>query len=299
MEFSDSLRPEFGYLYKKSISQVAQFENSLEKTDLSANEVLRAHFCIAEHFTEVGSGLGGVGAKDIDLLLSALSRQHVGFGLTAKWKTVHEKAATLMFGMIKNHPFYDANKRTAYLSTIHYLYVNGYIPTVTEKELEDLTVLIANNGLEKFRRYKELKKKGDDPEVRFLAHYLKKNTRVLDRTQYLVTYRELSKILKSYDVWLENPHNNQIDVMRWEEVPVVRKSFFQRRSTTKEVRRVCVLGFPGWTKTVGQGRLKHVRQQLGLTPENGVDSQSFFRGVDDMRVLLELYEGALKRLADR
>ena len=299
MQFSDSLRSELAYLYKKSSSEVSAFEETLERTDLSAKEVLRAHFCIAEHFTAAGNGLGGIGVKDTNMLISALSRQHVGFGVNTKWNTVHEKAATLLFGMIKNHPFYDADKRTAYLSTIHYLYSNGFILTVTERELEDLTVLVANNGLSKFRRYKELRKKADDPEVRYIAHYLKQNTRMVDRKQYLLTYRELSNILKPYDVWLENPHNNQIDVMHWEDVEVPRRTVFHKKKTTKEIRRGCVLGFPGWTKTVGHGRLKHLRKQLKLTPEDGVDSQSFFRGVDDMRVLLDLYEGALMRLADR
>ena len=299
MQFSETLRTEYAYLYERAVSDVSEFEDALDKTDLSAIEVLMAHFCIAEHFTDVGSGLGGVGAKDINLLLSALSRQHVGFGSKLKWNTIQEKAATLLFGMIKNHPFHDANKRTAYLATVHYLYRNGFILTISETELEDLTVLVATDGLSKYRRFKDLKKKADDPEVRFLAHYLKKHTRVLDRTQYLVSYRELEKILKAYDVWLEKPHNNQIDVMRWEDVPAPRKTIFSKARTKKEIRRVCVLGFPGWGKTVGQGRLKHLRLQLGLTPENGVDSQSFFRGVDDMRVLLDQYEGALKRLADR
>lgn len=174
-----------------------------------------------------------------------------------------------------NHPFHDANKRTAYLSTIHYLFRNGYLITVSEKALEDMTVLVANNGLGKFPRFRNLKKKGDDPEVRFLSHYLRQNTRKIDRTQYFVTYRELEKILQRYHAWMENPHNNQIDIMHWEEIVVSKKGFFKKEITSKEARRACVLGFPGWTKQVGRGRIKHVREALGLTPQNGVDSQSF------------------------
>ena len=34
-------------------------------------------------------------------------------------------------------------------------------------------------------------------------------------------------------------------------------------------------------------------------PEDGVDAQAFFYDVDDMRVLIDLYEGALRRLAYR
>ena len=154
-----------------------------------------------------------------------------------------------------NHPFHDANKRTAYLSTIFYLHRSGYVIEVSEKELEDMTVLVANRGLKKYPRFRLLQKKSSDPEVEYLSHYLKKNTRKIDREQYIVTYRELQKILKRYDVWMENPHNNQIDIMHWEEVIVPRKGIFGKERKTKEIRRACVLGFPGWNKQAGKGRI--------------------------------------------
>lgn len=300
LDFRNSLLSDLHYLYDRSLFDVATFESNLDATDLSASEVLKAHFAVVDYFLRKGEGegIGGYGPKDTGLLISALSRQFVGYQGVDKWHTAPEKAATLLFGLVQNHPFYDANKRTAYLSTVHYLYQNGLVITVSEKALEDMTVLVAQNGLEKFPRFRDLKKKGDDPEVRFLTHYLRQNTRKIDRQQYLITYRELEKILKRYDAWLENPHNNQIDVMRWETV-TKRSGLFGKKTESKEVRRACVLGFPGWTKQVGKGRLGHVRKALGLVPENGVDSQSFFKDVDDMRVLIEMYEGALHRLAYR
>ncbi|MEL6509787.1 MAG: type II toxin-antitoxin system death-on-curing family toxin [Pseudomonadota bacterium] len=300
LDFRESLLSDLHFLYDRSLLDVAKFESNLKTTDLSASEVLKAHFAVVDYFLRKGEGegIGGYGPKDTGLLISALSRQFVSYEGFDKWHSVPEKAATLLFGLVQNHPFYDANKRTAYLSTVHYLYQNGLVITVSEKALEDMTVLVAKNGLAKFPRFRDLKKKDSDPEVRFLAHYLKQNTRKIDRQQYLVTYRELEKILKRYDVWLENPHNNQIDVMRWETV-TKKSGLFGKKTSSKEVRRVCALGFPGWTKQVGKGRLSHVRKALGLVPENGVDSQSFFKDVDDMRVLIEMYEGALQRLAYR
>lgn len=298
-DFASSLSSELSYLYLEALKVVAPMQSQYQKGDLSINEVVRAHFCLADHFIQAGQGIGGVGVKDEGMLISALSRQYVSFGTTQKWTTVFDKAATLMFGLVKNHPFYDANKRTAYLSTVHYLYSNGFIMTATEKELEDMTVWVANNELHRFSRFRDLKKKDSDPEVRFLSHYLRRNTRKVDRTQYMISYRELEKILKRYGVWLENPNNNFIDVMHWVDVEVPRTSFLSKRKTNKEIRRAFALGFPGWNKQVGKGRLGHIRKELNLTPEHGVDSQSFFRDVDDMKVLLGTYEGALHRLADR
>lgn len=299
MQFRESLNDEMSYLYARSLEDVSDFEAHITPSDLSAKDVLRAHFVIAQYFHSMGEGIGGVGLRDSGLLLSALGRQFSGNGQFLKWPSVQDRAATLLFGLTMNHPFFDANKRTAYLSTVHYLYKNGFIISLPERELEDVTVLVANKGLGKYPKFRELQKKDPDPEVRFLSHYLKKNTRRVDRTQYLVTYRELGKILRRYDAWLENPRGNQIDVMHWEEVEGPRPHIFAKRTKTKEIRRACVLGFPGWSKQVGKGRLRHVRDALGLTPDNGIDSQSFFKDVDDMTVLTELYEGALRRLADR
>lgn len=299
MTFRDEILPELSFLYTRALNEIEQSAQYESVLDLTVKDVLRAHFMIADFFAKEGEGIGGFGPKDIHMLVSAIGRQHVSFGGQEKWTSVHEKAATLLFGMVMNHPFHDANKRTAFLSTVHYLYVHGFGVIVTEKEFEDITVLVADHGLDKFRRFKTLKKDGvGDPEVRFLAHYLKKSTRKIDKKQYLVTYRELEKILRRYDVLLENPKNNSIDVMRWEDV-TVKKGFFGKSRTTKEIRKVCSLGFPGWSKQVGKGRIAHIRKELGLTSEAGVDSQSFFYEVDDLSGLLAKYEGALRRLATR
>lgn len=301
LDFKDELLPELHFLYDRAIEEVSEFEECIGPSDLSPSVVLKAHFSIVDFFLKQGEGegVGGFGPKSTGLLMSALSRQFVGFNGEAKWSTAPEKAATLLYGLIQNHPFHDANKRTAYLSTVYYLYQNGLIITVSEKALEDMTVNVANNKLSKFPRYRDLKKKDTDPEVRFLSHWIRQNTRKIDRQQYIITYRELGKILKRYDAWLENPNNNQINVMRWEWVTQRSGTFFRKERKTKEIRRACVLGFPGWTKQVGKGRIRHVREALGLMPENGIDSQSFFKDVDDMKIMIELYEGALKRLAYR
>ena len=300
-DFVETLLPSLQKKYTHALSNVADFDQQSSSHGLSVDEVLRAHFSVVDYFLkeDEGEGIGGIGPKDSAMLISALCRPYVSFGGISKWNTIHEKAATLFFGLIMNHPFHDANKRTAYLSTVHYLYINGFILSVSPKELEDLAVLVAERGLKKYRRFKELQKDDADPEVKFIAWYLRTNTHKIDRQQYFVTYRELEKILKKYHVFMENPKNNSIDIMRWEDVEVRPGGFFQKKKFTKEVRRVCSFGFPGWSKQVGKGRIGYLRNELGLTPENGVDSQSFFNGMDDMRVLIDVYEGALRRLAYR
>ena len=42
---------------------------------LTATEVLRAHFMLAQYFRALKEGIGGVGPKSLHLLQSAVSRQ--------------------------------------------------------------------------------------------------------------------------------------------------------------------------------------------------------------------------------
>lgn len=300
-DFVSTLLPSLQVKYSQALSSLADSDIDLRAQGISVEEVLRAHFSVVDYFLREGDGegIGGIGPKDMGMLISAMARPHVSFGGVSKWNTIYEKAATLFFGLIMNHPFHDANKRTAYLSTVHYLYVNGFILSVSPKDLEDLAVLVAKKGLKKFRRFSNFQKKGPDAEVKYIAWYLRANTHIIDRQQYFVTYRELEKLLKKYDVFMENPKNSSIDIMRWEDVEVNGSKFFQKKKYTKEIRRVCSFGFPGWSKQVGKGRIAYLRTELGLTPEKGIDSQSFFNGLDDMRVLIDVYEGALRRLAYR
>ena len=92
---------------------------------ISVTDVLDVHFLIVDQFYGQRTGLGGVGPKDLGLLSSACARQDVGFGEYEKWSTLEDKAATLLYGLVLNHPFHDANKRTGFLTTLFYLQTNG------------------------------------------------------------------------------------------------------------------------------------------------------------------------------
>jgi hypothetical protein len=63
--------------------------------------------------------------------------------------------------------------------------------------------------------------------------------------------------------------------------------------------RLSQIGFPGWGKQVNQGAIKTVRLTCELTAKDGIDSQVFFREVDDLEKLIAHYQEPLRRLADR
>jgi death on curing protein len=64
--------------------------------------------------------------RDFGLLDAAVVRpQHSAFGEDA-FATIHEKAAALLHGLARNHPFVTGNKRTAWMATAMFYMVNGY-----------------------------------------------------------------------------------------------------------------------------------------------------------------------------
>jgi death-on-curing family protein len=263
---------------------------------LGIHSVLRAHFLIANYFFLEGAGIGGVGPKDINLLHSALYRQHVSIRGVPKWTDRFDLCATLMFGLIKDHPFYDANKRTAFLSSMYQLHNMGRTPDIALLEFENFTVDIADNKLGKYSRYKNLVRNNDsDAEVKFISHYLRTNTRELDRRFYTVTFRELRRLLNRFECDIDNPQGNYIDVFKTFQM---RAGLFGRR-IVKERRRVAQIGFPGWGKQVHQGAMRTVRAACLLTPAHGIDSQVFYREVDDLETLIAYYQEPLSRLAER
>lgn len=291
------LEPEILAEYKRFAAQLDHEQDLYGYgSGLSVRDVLRAHFLIANHFYLEGHGLGGIGPRSLDLLRSAVSRQFVSLGGTPKWSDRFDICATLFYGLIKNHPFHDANKRTAFLSILFFLMRTGWCPSIPEKEFENFTVEIADNQLGKYARLQRMEKDEEgDPEVRFISWYLRRNTRKIDRRDYVVTYRELQAILKRFNFVLSDPRHNHIDVVK---VEVRRQLLGLLKPKTIEIK-VAQIGFPRWSAQVGKGAIKTVREATGLTDRNGVDSAAFFQGLDPMQMLIATYHEPLMRLANR
>jgi len=212
-------------------------------------------------------------------------------GNTRKWTTLYEVAATLFFGIVKNHAFFDANKRTALLTALYQLQRAGRTPTASHEQLEALTVRTAEGTLDAYGHFERVED-SDDPEVEFIAFFMKRNTRQIDNRYYLITYTQLNTILDRFGAWLDNPHANRIDVLHTVEEYRGIISFGKK----KVVKRAAQIGFHNWGAEVSRSDMKVVRDALKLTPEHGVDSQVFYQGVDPLTSLLLEYAAPLRRL---
>ncbi len=270
-------------------------DDSLRPYGMGVHDVLRGHFLLLDYFSLTpGNTVGGIGPRDHDmaLLQSAVSRQWVSFGGIRKYKTPFELVATLFYGLVQNHPFHDANKRTALLVAIYQLLQCGRTPSTKQAELDKLAVRTAAHELHKYPRYAKFNAMPQgDADVAFLADYLHTITRKVDTRQYFITFQQLDTILQSHGFQFDNHSGNCIDV-----VALRTKKRLLRKPVTEKVF-VCQVGCPTMKAQVGANALKTVRRATGLTPENGVDSQVFFRGQDSLGALVSLYESPLRRLA--
>ena len=90
---------------------------------------------------------GSTGIRDDGLLESALEAPFQEFGGVSVYPSVQQKAARLGFGLIKNHPFVDGNKRTGMLVMLLTLRLNGRTLRYTQAELVDLGLGTADGSL--------------------------------------------------------------------------------------------------------------------------------------------------------
>lgn len=91
---------------------------------------------------------GTNGVRDIGLLDSALETPFITFDGVSNCTTVQSKATRLAYGLIKNHPFIDGNKRIGILAMISFLEINGIKLTCTDEEIVKIGLGIADDTMD-------------------------------------------------------------------------------------------------------------------------------------------------------
>lgn len=84
------------------------------------------------------------GVKEPNLLNSAVNRpKQSAFGMDA-YPTIYEKAAALYQSLAQNYPFFNANKRTAFVALDQFLKKNQQTISVDTQDAIDFTVKISD-----------------------------------------------------------------------------------------------------------------------------------------------------------
>jgi death-on-curing protein len=106
---------------------------------------LRVDAVLAIHDRLLAEHGGSAGVRDEALLDSALARPRnlVSYGKPSMF----DLAAAYAFGIIKNHPFIDGNKRTGFIAAFVFLGINGIDLVAEESDVVRRTLAAAANEM--------------------------------------------------------------------------------------------------------------------------------------------------------
>ena len=109
--------------------------------NLSKEQILMLHSQLIE-----ATG-GSDGIRDEGMLESAISNPFQSFGGEELYPSIQSKAAQLCYGLVKNHPMIDGNKRIGTHAMFVFLTLNGYELQYTQSELSDTILSVAAGNL--------------------------------------------------------------------------------------------------------------------------------------------------------
>ncbi|MBQ3443989.1 MAG: type II toxin-antitoxin system death-on-curing family toxin [Selenomonadaceae bacterium] len=120
---------------------------------LTQNQVLKLHDKIINEF-------GGIhGIRNEAALQSALANPLQTFAGLDLYPSVIDKAVQLCFGIIKNHPFLDGNKRLGLHLMLILIHINGLKIDIAHDELIDIIFKVADGTFNRQDFLQALKEK--------------------------------------------------------------------------------------------------------------------------------------------
>jgi len=102
---------------------------------------LRPDALTALHSEQLAEHGGANGVRDMGLLESALARPE---NLAAYGEpSVFDLASAYAFGIVKNHPFIDGNKRAGFQAAATFLFLNGQSLTASDQSVVETVLGLA------------------------------------------------------------------------------------------------------------------------------------------------------------
>lgn len=246
------------------------------------------------------------GVKSEALLESAVGRQLTGSGEYYKYNNIFSNAATLTFGIVKNHCFHNGNKRAGFLSLIKHLFVNDYVlvPDLNHKEMYEFIVAVADSAMYHFaykysKKYKYLKRHNikseeawtEDHTVGFMTEWIKTNS--TPRTISVrgnVKLSLLKRVLSNKGITLEQ-NGSRIVAYCQKENKFLGINF----GRTKMHKREYTIG--NSRTEIGRGTLAVLRRDFNLTQAEGVDDNFFYNEDAFLDSEIRAYKKIIYRLS--
>lgn len=101
----------------------------------------------AVHKRQLAEHGGGMGVRDTGLLESALLRPQNIYTYSNGEASLAQLAAAYAYGLARNHPFVDGNKRTSLVLSLLFLKLNNKTPSASQEELYAVFMALAEGNL--------------------------------------------------------------------------------------------------------------------------------------------------------
>lgn len=266
--------------------EVLKINKEKELVVLTEDDVRNLHnmLCVNYDILEGMEQITPTGVKNINMLSSAVHRQLTGFDGNYLYDDPFTNCATLIFGIVKNHPFHNGNKRAAFICTIKHLYENGYVlhSKINKQEIYDLLLHLAANKLKEHavkyykKEYSALKQwnenNNNDEIIKYLAFWLKRSCvskRIFIKNEIKIS--ELKRILQNKGISVTQ-NGTTIDLERKDPNESFLSSFFGKKYSI--FKRTYGLG--NNMTYVKKDVVALIRKDFNLTPEYGVDNVTFY-----------------------
>ena len=109
---------------------------------------IRVDEIISLHKKLISQSGGLDGIRDVNLLDLSVNSPYHTFGGQYLYPTIQAMAAHIAFSLIKNHPFFDGNKRIGILAMMVFLKINDLPLACTDNELETLGWSLADGSID-------------------------------------------------------------------------------------------------------------------------------------------------------
>ena len=103
---------------------------------LTLQTVLELHAVMIQRFG------GADGVRDMGLLESAVAQPLATFGGDFLYPTLAEAAAAAGYSVVRNHPFFDGNKRAGFAALENTLRINGHMLPTSDDENEAVILAV-------------------------------------------------------------------------------------------------------------------------------------------------------------
>jgi death-on-curing family protein len=242
---------------------------------MTVDEVMTIRRRMATYTDMATKAFGQVEPLKPNNLETAVFRQHTGSGKEYKYSTIPDVGATLFYGVAMNHPFENANKRTALVTLLVFLDRNRFqLVGADDDDLYELARSMAAHEIP----LRPGRERNDDAEVEAVADFLREHTRAIVRGDESIRFKEMCSLLEAQGCTIAKPKDNKVKIR------------LGSHSVKTGRHRVDF--------DVPVSELKRIRRGLGLDEQHGMDSAGFYSLEETVDGAVLNYRNLMSRLAD-